>query len=67
MPRGAAASLHQHSDPRRLYQAYLGVEPPTDKEGVLQDIHWSDGSFGYFPTYTLGAMFAAQFYAQVNE
>jgi carboxypeptidase Taq len=43
------------------------VEPPTDKEGVLQDIHWSDGSFGYFPTYTLGAMFAAQFYAQVNE
>lgn len=44
------------------YMAYLGVAPPSDKEGCLQDIHWSDGSFGYFPTYTLGAMFACQFY-----
>mmetsp|Transcript_18334 Transcript_18334/g.30800 ORF Transcript_18334/g.30800 Transcript_18334/m.30800 type:complete len:563 (+) Transcript_18334:153-1841(+) len=44
------------------YQEYLGVAPPTDAEGVLQDVHWSDGSFGYFPSYTLGAMFACQFY-----
>mmetsp|Transcript_14443 Transcript_14443/g.27791 ORF Transcript_14443/g.27791 Transcript_14443/m.27791 type:complete len:547 (+) Transcript_14443:58-1698(+) len=50
------------------YKSYLGVEPPSDKEGILQDIHWSDGSFGYFPTYTLGAMFACQFYsAAVKE
>ncbi len=46
---------------------YLGITPPTDREGCMQDIHWSDGSFGYFPTYTLGAMTAAQFYAQAKK
>ena len=40
----------------------LGVTPDTDKIGVLQDVHWSDGSFGYFPSYTIGAMYAVQFY-----
>lgn len=40
---------------------YLGIEPPTDKEGVLQDIHWAGGDFGYFPSYALGYMYAAQF------
>lgn len=40
---------------------YLGIIPETDKEGVLQDVHWSGGSFGYFPTYTLGNLYAAQF------
>ncbi len=40
----------------------LGVTPDSDKTGVLQDVHWSDGSFGYFPSYTLGAMYAVQFY-----
>ena len=38
----------------------LGVTPPTDREGCLQDIHWPGGAFGYFPCYTLGAMMAAQ-------
>jgi len=38
----------------------LGVKIPNDKNGCMQDIHWTDGSFGYFPTYTLGAMTAAQ-------
>jgi carboxypeptidase Taq len=38
----------------------IGLTPPTNREGVLQDIHWSDGSFGYFPSYTLGNMLAAQ-------
>ncbi len=38
----------------------LGVVPPTDREGCLQDIHWPGGAFGYFPCYTLGAMMAAQ-------
>ncbi|WP_430791378.1 carboxypeptidase M32 [Virgibacillus flavescens] len=42
-------------------QEYLGVTPPTDREGVLQDIHWSGGDFGYFPSYALGYMYAAQF------
>jgi carboxypeptidase Taq len=40
----------------------LGITPPDDRLGCLQDIHWPSGSFGYFPTYTLGAMAAAQFY-----
>jgi carboxypeptidase Taq len=38
------------------------VAPPDDRQGCLQDIHWYDGGFGYFPTYTLGAMTAAQFF-----
>ena len=41
----------------------LGIVPPTDREGCLQDVHWYDGAWGYFPTYTLGAMSAAQLYA----
>ncbi len=40
---------------------YLGITPPTDREGCLQDIHWSLGDFGYFPTYALGNLFAAHF------
>ncbi len=46
------------------YKEYLNIEVPTDTQGVLQDIHWSHGSFGYFPTYSLGSFYAAQFYAQ---
>ena len=41
----------------------LGVTPETDSDGCLQDIHWMDGDFGYFPTYTLGAIAAAQLFA----
>ncbi len=41
-------------------KAYLGVTPPDDAKGVLQDIHWSQGSFGYFPTYALGNLLSAQ-------
>lgn len=44
-------------------QSLLGVAPPTDREGCLQDIHWYDGFWGYFPTYTLGALIAAQLFA----
>lgn len=42
-------------------QAYLGLTPPDAALGCLQDVHWSSGSFGYFPSYTLGAVYAAQF------
>lgn len=45
---------------------YLGVFPTNDAEGVLQDVHWSFGSFGYFPTYTLGNLYAVQFYEQAR-
>lgn len=41
---------------------YLGVAPSSDTLGVLQDVHWSGGAFGYFPSYTLGAIYACQFY-----
>ncbi len=41
-------------------RAMLGITPPDDTRGCLQDIHWHDGAFGYFPSYTLGAMAAAQ-------
>ncbi len=41
-------------------ESLLGITPPTDREGVLQDIHWSRPSFGYFPTYALGNLYAAQ-------
>ncbi|MGC8607266.1 MAG: carboxypeptidase M32 [Vulcanisaeta sp.] len=44
---------------------YLGVRPRNDAEGVLQDIHWSQGSFGYFPTYTLGNVIAGMIYAKL--
>jgi carboxypeptidase Taq len=46
-----------------LYQKYLGVAVPDDQHGCLQDVHWSHGSFGYFPTYSLGSFYAAQFFA----
>ena len=46
---------------------YLGIEPKNNKDGCLQDIHWFDGTFGYFPTYTLGALYAAQFFAKAKE
>jgi carboxypeptidase Taq len=39
----------------------LGIVPPTDTDGVMQDIHWSGGAIGYFPTYTLGNLYGAQF------
>ena len=44
------------------YEQYLGIRPDTDSEGCLQDIHWSHGNFGYFPTYSLGSVMAAQLF-----
>ena len=44
-------------------QRLLGITPPDDTRGCLQDIHWYEGMFGYFPAYTLGAMAAAQLMA----
>ena len=55
-------------DPKNLkevwnqkYKEYLQIDVPNDKEGILQDMHWGSGSFGYFPTYALGSGYAAQF------
>ncbi|WP_302328412.1 carboxypeptidase M32 [Salirhabdus salicampi] len=46
---------------------YLGIRPKNDQEGVLQDVHWAGGSFGYFPSYALGYMYGAQFLHAMNE
>ncbi|HEY5103281.1 MAG TPA: hypothetical protein VII70_10910, partial [Steroidobacteraceae bacterium] len=45
----------------------LGVKPVNDMQGVLQDIHWAVGSFGYFPSYVLGAVIAAQLYESLRR
>jgi carboxypeptidase Taq len=49
------------------YSRYLGIQPANDREGCLQDGHWADGLIGYFPTYTLGDVFAAQLFAQAER
>lgn len=49
------------------YAAWLGVTVPDDKRGCLQDVHWSHGSFGYFPTYSLGSFYAAQFFSAAEN
>lgn len=46
----------------RLYEQELGVKVPDDRRGCLQDVHWSMGAIGYFPTYTLGTLYAAQLF-----
>jgi carboxypeptidase Taq len=45
---------------------YLGIVPQTDAEGVLQDVHWSMGSFGYFPSYALGNLYGLQFWQKIK-
>jgi len=49
------------------YRDYLGIESPTESDGVLQDVHWSSGAFGYFPTYSLGNLYAAQLFEQAER
>lgn len=49
------------------YKEYLGIDVPDDRRGCLQDVHWSFGLVGYFPTYTLGNLYAAQFWETINE
>ncbi len=49
------------------FEKYLGITPPDDTQGCLQDIHWSGGGIGYFPTYALGNLYAAQFFEQARQ
>ena len=49
------------------YRAYLGVEVPDDRRGVLQDSHWSGGAVGYFPSYALGSAYGAQMLAKMRQ
>jgi carboxypeptidase Taq len=50
-----------------LYRDYLGIEPESDEEGVLQDVHWYHGAFGYFPTYVLGELTAAMLHQTIRD
>jgi carboxypeptidase Taq len=50
-----------------MYFNLLGIKPLTPVEGILQDVHWAHGSFGYFPTYSLGSLYAAQFYNAATD
>jgi carboxypeptidase Taq len=50
----------------RKMEEYLGITPQRDADGVLQDVHWSLGAFGYFPTYTLGNLYSVQFFEQAK-
>lgn len=52
---------------KRLYKKYLGVDVPSDREGCLQDSHWSGGSIGYFPSYALGSAYGAQMLHKMQE
>ena len=52
---------------KRLYKQYLGVDVPSDREGCLQDSHWSGGSIGYFPSYALGSAYGAQMLHEMQE
>lgn len=68
------ASLSTHDIPaywNEHYKKILNADVPGDKKGCLQDVHWSHGSFGYFATYSLGSLYAAQFYeaakAQIKD
>jgi carboxypeptidase Taq len=51
----------------KKYKEYLDLDVPDDASGILQDIHWSHGSFGYFPTYSVGSFYAAQFFAKAKK
>lgn len=50
----------------RRYKSLLGIDVPDDRRGCLQDVHWSFGLVGYFPTYTLGNLYAAQLWEKIN-
>jgi len=51
----------------KLYEEYLGITPPNDKLGCLQDVHWSGGAFGYFPSYALGNAISMQLVNTMNK
>ena len=65
-----AGELTAHDLPAewsRLYKAYLGVDVPNDREGVLQDSHWANGNIGYFPSYAIGSAYGAQYLLEMQK
>ena len=69
--RGIIEGTIKTKDVREIWNAkikeYLGITPKDDSEGVLQDVHWSMGSVGYFPTYSMGTFVAAQWAKEIGE
>ena len=65
-----AGTITAHDLPaawNRLYKEYLGVDVPSDREGVLQDSHWANGNIGYFPSYAIGSAYGAQYLRQMQK
>ena len=65
-----AGTITAHDLPaawNRLYKEYLGVDVPSDWEGVLQDSHWANGNIGYFPSYAIGSAYGAQYLRQMQK
>ncbi len=62
---GALATKDIPAAWNELYKKYLGITVPDDVRGCLQDVHWSHGSFGYFATYSIGSLYAAQIHAAI--
>ncbi len=69
--KGLIEGTIQPEDLPELWNAkmkeYLGIRVPNDRLGVLQDVHWSSGYVGYFPSYALGTLYAAQFFAKMQK
>jgi carboxypeptidase Taq len=63
--RGELAAADLPAAWNEAYRRRLGVTPPHDGDGVLQDVHWSSGAFGYFPTYTIGNLYSALLWERV--
>ena len=67
MIAGTLAIADVPAEWNRLYKEYLGVDVPSDREGCLQDSHWSGGSIGYFPSYALGSAYGPQMLKKMEE
>jgi carboxypeptidase Taq len=71
LEKGLMENRYQVADLEEIwnqkYKLYLGLEVPDACQGILQDIPWAEGLFGYFPTYSLGSFYAAQFYAKAQQ
>ena len=63
---GALEAADIPSEWNRLYKEYLDLDVPDNRRGCLQDVHWSMGAIGYFPTYTLGNLYCAQFFQSAS-
>ena len=64
---GSIPTDHLNEVWKEKYKEYLGIDVPSETEGILQDVHWSQASFGYFPTYALGSAIGAQLFDTIRK